>query len=325
MAKIWRVLLAEFNVDYYEQGDLIITSCPVHQGTYKSSFNLNINEDSDYFGSWFCNSNGCHNRFGKDMIGLTMGLLNTRDTHSFNDAIKFCEDLTKNVDINYEYKKIDNVTNFFGSSRKETKHFMSREQVRSKLLIPAKYYIDQRNFSASILDEFDVGYCNRPDSQMYRRVVFPVYNETGEWMVGCCGRRLSDGPNKWINSKGFSKSSHLYAYHRAIKRAKEVGALILVEGQGDTIRMHEAGILNTVGIFGASLSDSQEFLIQRSGVMNIILAMDSDEVGQLAFAKIRDRLKDLFNVYKLELPAKDIGDMSVDEVCNLKKQISKFI
>jgi 5S rRNA maturation endonuclease (ribonuclease M5) len=325
MAKIWKVVLAKFNVDYYDQGNLVITSCPVHNGSYKSSFNLNINEYSDFFGTWFCNSHKCHERYGRDMVGLTLGLLNRDSPTTFLEAVTYCQELTNDMKIDINYIETDNIIKFFSKERREDKKMYSRKAARSRLIIPAEYYIKERGFSPEVLDSFDVGFCPHEDSQMYNRVVFPVYDETGEWMVGCCGRRIDSGPDKWINSKGFSKSSHLYGYNKAIKRAKEVGALILVEGQGDVIRMHEAGISNTVGIFGSSLSDTQEFIIQKTGVLNIILAMDNDTVGQAAYIEIHNRLKDLFNVHKLELTEKDIGDMSILEVNNLKRQISRFV
>lgn len=320
-------VFAEFGVtNYSHQGDLVITSCPVHLGSYQSAFNLNTEETSEWFGNWFCNSHKCHLTYGRDMIGLVLGLMK-RDSPeaTFLDAMKFCEKLTRNVTIDYEYRKLDAVTNFFSKQKAADKTFLTREQVRSRLHIPSTYYIEKRGFSPEILDSFDVGYCDRKDSPMYNRIVFPVYDEQGQYMIGCVGRRIDDGPNKWINSKGFSKSSHLYGYNKAIKRAKEVGAIILVEGQGDTIRMHEAGISNTVGIFGASLSDAQEFLIQKTGVMNVVVAMDSDGPGQAAYESIYDRLRLLFNVIKLDIPKKDIGDMTVDEVQLLKQSIRKYV
>lgn len=326
-AKLWREVLAEFGVDNYStQGDLIITSCPVHLGSYQSAFNLNTEESSEWFGSWFCNSHKCHLTYGRDMVGLVLGLIRRDNPDAtFIDAVKFCERLTKDVKIDYEYKKFDAVTNFFTKQKVNDKVLLTRDQVRSKLEIPATYYITERKFSPEILDSFDVGYCSRSDSQMCGRVVFPVYDETGNYMIGCIGRRLDDGPNKWINSKGFSKSSHLYGYNKAIKRAREVGAIVLVEGQGDTIRMHEAGMANTVGIFGASLSDAQEFLIQKTGVMNVVVAMDSDGPGQLAYESIHERLRLLFNVIKLDTPKKDIGEMTVGEVQQLRQNIRKYV
>lgn len=324
MATKWKILIESFGVDYFYLGDLIVCNCPIHHGDNQSAFNLNVNENSEYFGRWFCNTRKCHEEFGGDMFGLAKAILSKDKDVSFREVIDFCEDFVKDVKVDFSVSETDNVINFFSKSEKNTKNTVTREVVRSKLIIPAEYYIG-RGFSPNILNEFDVGLCVREDAPMYNRVVFPVYSEDGKYLIGCTGRRIDDGPNKWINSKGFKKSCYLYGYHKAIKRAREVGSLILVEGQGDVLRMHEAGIINTVGIFGSSLSDSQEFLLQKTGVMNIVLAMDNDEAGQEAFIKIKERLSTFFNVYKLQIESKDIGDMLVSEVIKLKTQIGNFI
>ena len=101
-----------------------------------------------------------------------------------------------------------------------------------------------------------------------------------------------------------------------IRQAMEnmLARLILVEGQGDVIRLWEAGIKNVVGMFGSKISDSQEFLIQKTGVSNIVIAADNDEAGKACTGDIIERLKYLFNISILKLSKNDIGDMSIDEI-----------
>ena len=149
---------------------------------------------------------------------------------------------------------------------------------------------------------------------MHKRIVFPIYDENDEFMIGCTGRTICDDPRKWVNQKGFNKSNFLYNYGKAMDHIKRTQTIILVEGQGDVIRLWEAGIKNVVGMFGSKISDSQEFLIQKTGVSNIVIAADNDEAGKACTGDIIERLKYLFNISILKLSKNDIGDMSIDEI-----------
>ena len=55
------------------------------------------------------------------------------------------------------------------------------------------------------------------------------------------------------------------------EKIRETRTALLVEGQGDVWRMHEAGLINTVGMFGSSLSDAQARILETSGALNIVV------------------------------------------------------
>jgi len=170
-----------------------------------------------------------------------------------------------------------------------------------------------------VLDFFDVGLCTKYQSQMYQRIVFPVYDEDDKYMVGCTGRTINNNPRKWINQKGFNKSNFLYNYGKAIEHISSSATIILVEGQGDVIRLWEAGIKNAVGIFGSKISDAQEFLIQKTGVANIVIMSDNDAAGEACRKDIQERLQYLFNIDHVILEKKDVGDMTVEEINKIIK------
>ena len=77
--------------------------------------------------------------------------------------------------------------------------------------------------------------------------------------------------------------------------------------------MYEAGIYNVLGLFGCELSDTKFDILNSFGVMNIILALDSDDAGKNATSKIKNRISSYFNVETIDLPNKDIGEMSILE------------
>ena len=81
---------------------------------------------------------------------------------------------------------------------------------------------------------------------MSGRVVVPIYDENNNY-VACIGRAVYQNMQpKWLHSKGFKKSSYLYGYNVAKDDIMKKGTIVLVEGQGDVWRMHEAGVTNTV-------------------------------------------------------------------------------
>lgn len=310
--------------NYYESNNLLISHCPVHEGDNPTAFNINIDEENvDHFGRWFCNTKSCHeDKPGKDILSLVWMLMEKRSgsTIEFPAVINFCERFCSDVYIDEEgidHFKLDPLDMLMKIKAKRNKlknqSKINRDTVRKRLIFPATYYIE-RGFSEEALNLFDVGICNNPKSQMYNRIVFPVYDENDEYMVGCTGRTICDDPRKWINQKGFNKSNFLYNYGKAIEHIHRTETIILVEGQGDVIRLWESGIFNAVGMFGSKVSDSQEFLIQKTGVSNIIVITDNDEAGNKCYQDIKNRLQYLFNIYKIDLTKNDIGDMSIEEI-----------
>lgn len=315
--------------EYYESNNLLVSKCPIHDGDNLSAFNINIDDSNEeHFGKWFCNTKSCHeNKPGKDILSLVWMLLEKKYDKEikFPEVIKFCNQFCGNLKIDessinlYKYDAIDRLLKLEAKKNRNTNESkISREMVRSRLIFPAQFYID-RGYSASILDEFDIGLCMNPKSQMYKRVVFPVYDECDQFMIGSTGRTICNDSRKWINQKGFNKSNFLYNYGKAMEFIKSTNTIILVEGQGDVIRLWEAGIYNAVGMFGSKISDSQEFLIQKTGVSNIVIASDNDDAGSACKYDIIERFRYLFNILTIKLTKNDIGDMSTQEINDIIK------
>ena len=316
-------LLDYFEVyDYFTTDSMIIGRCPVHDGDNQQAFNINIDATSEYYGAWFCNTKHCHEH-GNDILALVGALLSSRShkTFTFGEVLRFCNEFTKNVNLDFSTSIVrqDTLSSILEkNSKTKMKGKHTREQVRARLTFPCKYYVD-RGFSPEVLDVFDVGVCMDPESEMYNRAVFPIYDENDEYMVSCVGRTVVDDPRKWINKKGFNKSSFLYNYGKVLAEVARTGTIILVEGQGDVIRLYESGIKNSVGMFGCSLSDSQSFLIQKSGALNVVIITDNDDAGNNARKEIHEKLKLTCNIYDVITPANDVGDMSVEEINKIIK------
>lgn len=325
MIKIFDIL-EFFEVDrLYESRNMLIGCCPIHDGDNQTAFNINVDFDNEsHYGKWFCNTHHCDKiKSGNDIFTLVWLLLEKKNnkSYSFPGVVKFCEDFCEGVSVDESVsfvrkqaidKLIKPKRNILDEKR------ITRDFVRKSLSFPAQFYID-RGFTKEALDFFDVGVCINPKRQMHNRIVFPVYDENDMYMVGCTGRTIVNDPRKWINQEGFSKSNFLYNYGKAIECIRKTSTIILTEGQGDVIRLWEAGIHNAVGLFGAKLSDAQEFLIQQTGASNVVLMPDNDDAGRLCVTDIKEKLQFLFNIYDVKYPTKDVGEMTVDQINSIVK------
>ena len=122
------------------------------------------------------------------------------------------------------------------------------------------------------------------------RLMFPIRNEHGD-VIAFSGRKLREDPRdktgKYINSPEtviFKKSNVLFALERARKAILKENAVVICEGQVDTICCHEQGIENAVGSQGTALTPQHAKLLRRYA-KNVILCFDSDGAGQEATVK----------------------------------------
>lgn len=293
---------------------LLVSNCPVHSGDNVTAFNINVGT-SEFRGRWFCNTCGCHKKYGGDILGLIHGLMCSRSKTdvSFTDVLTLAHTFCGTETFDYIS---DAFTDLLLRDLKKQEIGDTRQQVRDKLVRPAQFYID-RGFSEEVLDSFDVGVCEDPNNEMYNRIVFPIYEPTGNICVGSVGRTIVGSTIKWKNQKGFHKSEYLYGYWNAFQSICQTGKIILVEGQGDVLRFFQAGVKNVVGIFGSKLSDTQELLLQKTGCMNIITVFDLDAAGD-GCREDCNKLKRLFNVRHVMPNANDVGEMSIDQINAMK-------
>lgn len=303
-------ILNHFGIRYYK--GLVIGNCPIHNGDNCTAFNINTDISSEFCGRWFCNTQGCHKKYGGDIFGFIRGMLENNNKASFIDCIKFCQEIAGSERIDFFDDKLNDF--FIKKDKKQTN--LTRDQVISRLEIPCEYYIN-RGFSKEVLIEFDVGLCTRQNVEMSNRVVFPVYDETWKYCIGCVGRSIDNNEKRWKNQAGFKSSDYLFNYWRGFEYCCRFGCAILVEGQGDVMRLWEAGHQNVFGLFGSQLSDSQESFLQRMGITNIITIADNDQAGNKLRSTIEKRLNKLFNIKHIIPPTKDVGEMTIKEIKDL--------
>lgn len=338
-----------FNVQIKYRNDIVIKSqCPVHGGDNPVACNLY--PSGDRVVHWKCRSHNCESHFGKTLIGFIKGCLSHQlyDWHkagdkeaTFKQTIDFLLKITGQtfdnikVDDNHsiEKSKFTNlVWTMIGEEEVIQSEMISRDFYLKNIEIPAQYYID-RGFSKEILEKYDVGYCGIRGRQMFDRAIVPIYDHTHQYAVGFTGRSIHEKCNKcnyyhhpkerckffpkWRHSKGFNKEKWLYNYWYAKEFITKSKIAILVESPGNVWRLEEAGIHNSLAIFGTALNQGQRELLDQLGIFTIIIMMDNDEAGQNAAMKIQESCNQLYKVHNIKVPTNDIAEMTKEQIREL--------
>ena len=114
------------------------------------------------------------------------------------------------------------------------------------------------------------------------RVMFPICDAMGR-VIGFSGRIMNraDRGAKYVNSPEtllFRKSQVLFAFDKARKAIVEKRQAVIVEGQIDAIRCHEAGLTQVAASQGTALTEQHARLIKRYAD-EVVLVFDADTAG----------------------------------------------
>lgn len=123
------------------------------------------------------------------------------------------------------------------------------------------------------------------------RLLIPIHDLRGR-VVGFGGRLLGPGEPKYLNSPEspiFKKGQMLYNLHAARNAIRKEGAVIIVEGYFDVLRLTLAGCEHVVAPMGTALTGDQAALLHRV-TSQAILLLDSDMAGLKATFRAGDEL-----------------------------------
>ena len=349
-------LLEVLHIEYKLMDKMAIMSCPIHGGDNQSACNLYYVGDS-YRGNWKCRTHNCHEVFKSSIIGFIRGCLSRRKYKwskngdkvcSFNETIQFInhflgdkitkDSLSKIDSADIEKNNFVNYIKYVTDAPNSDTIKIPKADVCKKISIPSKYF-SERGFDQKVLHEYLVGECYDRNKEMYERAVVPIFDIDNKNVIGCSGRSifekcdkckayhnpLNDCPSdkeiwkysKWKHSSGFRSSDSLYNIWKAKDFIKKDHTVIIVESPGNVWKLEEAGIHNSVAIFGTAFSDRQKIMLDCSGAMNIVTIMDNDDAGKQAQEKIYNKCYKTYNIKHINIQKNDVASMSIEEIQNL--------
>lgn len=343
-------LLEHLDVEYKYNGKMITGCCPIHGGDNPSAISLYPDGDT-YRGNWKCRTHGCEKYFKPSLIGFIRGVLSNQKYNwekegdqfvGFDVALDFAQKYANQDLENIRFSRSDrnkqsftSVMNYVNDKEEEQTTKIKREYVVKALDIPSQYYLD-RGYSSEILEKYDVGLCRDPDKPMHDRVVVPIYDNDYKFVIGSSGRSVFGQcekcgsfhhadkrcpsseylwmNSKWKHSKDFKSQNCLYNYWFAKEHILETMVAVIVESPGNVWRLEEAGIHNSVAIFGSSMSDRQKIILDGSGAMHLVVLTDNDEAGRKAADQIAEKCRNTYNIHVPKFSKADVGEMTIEEI-----------
>ncbi len=144
------------------------------------------------------------------------------------------------------------------------------------------------------------------------RIMFPICDQMGR-VIGFSGRIMNKAEKgaKYVNSPEtllFRKNRVLYAFDKARKAIVDSRQAIVVEGQIDAIRCHQAKLHNVVASQGTALTENHARLIKRYAD-EVVLVLDADAAGlKAALASSEIFIANELSVRVVALPEKEDPD-----------------
>lgn len=295
-------------IDFTHRYQYIHAPCPVHRGNRQDAWSWHLD-----LGVWQCFSRGCHSEFGKDVFGLVKGVLDVKFPQAVDFVYKVCS-VDGKIDLDALAAEADNKE--FVKRIKKREPIYYGEDTLNRLIYHE--YLEGRGFPRDLIESYHIGITREQYKEMSNRVIFPVRDINGA-IVGFTGRTLFQDwkqrkISKWHHSKGFASKENLFNIDRALTHIKETGQAIICEGPIDVLRLEQAGIHNGVAIFGRELHNEQIGLLLKAGVQRLVLALDSDNAGSTGTENAIGAAKSFFSIEVVDIPKKDVGELTVDEV-----------
>lgn len=113
-----------------------------------------------------------------------------------------------------------------------------------------------------------------------QRIIIPFFDTSGS-IIGFTGRVLDEGVPKYLNTPQtplFDKSRFIFGLYQAKEHIRSSNEAVIVEGNLDVLRSHQAGVRNVVAISGTALTKQQIKQLSRFAT-TITLAFDADSAG----------------------------------------------
>ena len=270
---------------------------------YRDSDNPNVLCIKKSNGVWFDFKTSKYGNL-EELVKIT---LNLKDINEAKDFIK-----TK---FSYENVKVE-------KEKLKSRKIFNKNNL-NKIIDDYKYW-NSRGVSSESLKVFESGVMK--EGKLKDRYVFPIFDKMNK-LIGAAGRDLTGKtPVKW-KLLG-EKSSWVYPFKYNRNFIKKNHSVVLVESIGDMLALWEAGVKNTIVIFGLTVSSRVKQLLISLNLKKIYISLNNDDTtsnaGNEAALKVKKDLLKYFDEDHLQIALpdqNDFGCMNTVEIITWKKQI----
>jgi len=293
--------LSDNNIDFKEQSDSVILSCP-----FCDKDKLYIRKDELNFICFHCagsNDDAKGPNCSKILENIT-GTPAATIRGKLSDFTSISE-----FKLHLEEPKI--VKKTVTSTAFEFPSNFYR--ITTNAAIPGLRYLESRGMTKDLAASLDIRY-----SVQHKSVIFPIYHN--KEIVGYQGRSVDpECPKEYqkLTSKGLKKSNYLM-----FSQTVNSDQVVMAEGPISAAKFANAGI-GFVATMGKYVSDSQMELLLSLGITTIFLALDDDAyretealmkkyAGQFTFRQVHLTKEALARIDKEKA---DFGDCTFEE-CN---------
>ena len=239
--------------------------------------------------------------------------LDTKESHIINKYVKFDP---QNI-IHAEVKERIEMEKIYPESLLDN-------------LLPHLDFYQKKKISDATLQFYKCGYAT--GGQMFKRIVFPIYNQYGQ-IHGFSGRAPL-----WQKTDEFPKWKHLgkranwvyplYMKRNGIEEVREAieksRRVFIVESIGDSMALFENGYKNSLVTFGLGISSKVCSALLSLDVEKITIAYNNDATsevnhGLVSACKAYLQLLSVFDPSKLEIrlpPRNDFSDLFLEQDCH---------
>lgn len=178
-----------------------------------------------------------------------------------------------------------------------------------------------RGISVTTLKHFGAFYTNSV-TELADRVVFPITDAAGKYVVFVGRHALSNGNPRYVN---YPRGVKIPIFPVILDEPTE--SIVLVEGILDMMNLYDKGLHSVVASFGTSTlkGDTANKLLplKAQGVSRIFIMYDGDTAGREAARELKPLIEECgFEVKIIDLPDDtDPGDMCQEDVDSIREYI----
>jgi len=186
-------------------------------------------------------------------------------------------------------------------------------------LFPNFSFYKRKGLSEDTLNFYKTGLAQ--SGKMYRRMVFPIYNEYSQ-IVGFSGRKTdvdNDKIPKWKHigkKRNWIYPAYIPAEETVDSVIRKTGEVVIVESIGDSMALFESGVKNSLVSFGLGCQPIMLSYLSSFSVKRIVIAGNNDSDGENHgyFGSVKTLLNLLpyfdFNCIEINLPPENHNDFS---------------